>query len=56
MRMNMYGLGMLLIWYLKWFLLAVGGVCLWVALGPLTALGAECIALAVIWELSVRQF
>ncbi len=46
----LYGVWMWLVFNIKWVLLAGGGACLWVGLGPLTAFGAWCLALAVMWE------
>jgi len=44
------------VWFLamniKWFLLAAGGACLWVALGPWSAAGAVFVSLAVMYEVA----
>jgi len=52
--LSMYGVGMLVIFGLKWILLAAGGACLWAGLGPWAAAGVVLVALAVLWEVSWR--
>jgi len=48
-------MGMRVVWFLamniRWFLLAAGGACLWVALGPWAAAGAALVSLAVMYDM-----